>query len=824
VQSEESFCKPDHCPAGSGGNFFPYFVQIFRMRFFIAFFIFIAAFSAGSAQELPFQRIQLSSGQLTCTRYSNDIYKLVYTPTGYTRNELISDAVIAKPASVNKPMKMITAKGEAISFATARPLVQLRPFSREGQIGFSFPLSKNEKVFGGGERALPLNRRGYKFNLYNNPWYGYSEGADNLNYSVPFFTTSDGYGLFFDNPSKGYADIGKTDSTMMEVGFSSGEINVYVIFGKDYKEILAGYNKLTGTQPLPPRWALGNLMSRFGYTSEAQAKEILGKMKSENIPVDAIIFDLFWFGDSIKNTMGNLDWVNKTKWPDPKKMITDFKKQNVQTILITEPFVVKSSSNYGSSKNFLAVDSTNKPYTIGDFYFGAGGLIDIFRKDAQDWFWSKHQPQMKNGVEAWWGDLGEPEKHPADLYHNLKDLGFNKRLFKADEVHNLYGHTWTKMLYEKYAKEYPAKRLFSLNRSGFAGTQRYGIFPWSGDVSRSWSGLRAQLPVMLGMSMSGIPYAHADAGGFAGGEGDNELYVRWLQFAAFTPIFRPHGTALFSIDTSSFSFPSEAALIDTPYKFRAETAISLRYIFLPNNYTLAYKQSVKGVPLVAPLYFYYPADETAININDEYMWGANMLIAPVLTKGARSKKIYLPEGKWYDFASDSIVSGTKDVALTPDRIPIYIKEGSILGLWTGLRESNASNSASDFNDQTDLGVFYFPSQKITVDSIYLDDGITKNIQGELIVIKAQKDGNKIKIELFSGIKSSKLNSGAKTIKIAFPGTLAYPFVGSIDGKRINNNDLIKLQLPGRETSASMYNAFEVAYSGKPVSMEFELVK
>jgi oligosaccharide 4-alpha-D-glucosyltransferase len=139
------------------------------MRFFIAFFIFITAFSAVNAQELPFQSIRLSSGQLTCTRYFNNIYKLIYTPTGYTRNELISDAVIAKPASVNKPMKMITAKGEAISFAAARPLEQLQPFSRDGQIGFRFPLSKNEKVFGGGERALPLNRRGYKFNLYNNP-------------------------------------------------------------------------------------------------------------------------------------------------------------------------------------------------------------------------------------------------------------------------------------------------------------------------------------------------------------------------------------------------------------------------------------------------------------------------------------------------------------------------------------------------------------------------------------------------------------------------------------------------------------------------------
>lgn len=138
--------------------------------------------------------------------------------------------------------------------------------------------------------------------MYNNPSYGYSEGADALNYSVPFFTSSKGYALFFDNASRGYADIGKTNEEIFEVGFMSGEMNVYVIMGNNYQEILSSYHKLTGIQPLPPRWAMGNFMSRFGYTSEQQVNEMLGKMEAENIPVVAIIFDLYWFGDSIKGT------------------------------------------------------------------------------------------------------------------------------------------------------------------------------------------------------------------------------------------------------------------------------------------------------------------------------------------------------------------------------------------------------------------------------------------------------------------------------------------------------------------------------------------
>lgn len=575
--------------------------------------------------------VQVTDGQWRFTQYPLGIVKASFRPAQYATNENISDAVTAKAISTTHIPFIRKGDTLCIGHATIVSTHQTNEYR-----GFRFLLQENEMVFGGGERALPLNRRGYKFNLYNAPAYGYGEGTENLNYSVPFFTTSNGYGLFFDNPSKGYVDIGKSNQNIFEYGACSGELNVYIIPGKDYPEILANYYKLTGTQPLPPRWALGNLMSRFGYTSEAQVKEIASKMQQQHIPFDAIIFDLFWFGDSIQQTLGNLDWINKTKWPDPKQMIANFRKQDIHTILVTEPYVVKRSINYRSSVQYLATDSMGKAFDIPNFYFGNGGLIDLFRNDAKNWFWLFYKKQMDNGVEAWWGDLGEPETHPAALYHNLKDHGFN-RLFKADEVHNMFGHNWTKMLFEKYAIDYPNKRLFSLNRSGFAGTQRYSIFPWSGDVSRSWTGLSAQLPVMLGMSMSGIPYAHADAGGFAGGEGDNELYVRWLQFAQYTPVFRPHGTALYEVDKQAFSFPSEPALIAEPYRSIVRNVVYHRYQLLPYNYTLSYRQTKYGEPLVRPLYFQFNRDTALAKIQDEFMWGNSILVARY------SKKVLLKE-------------------------------------------------------------------------------------------------------------------------------------------------------------------------------------
>jgi oligosaccharide 4-alpha-D-glucosyltransferase len=679
------------------------------MNFKLAFtFFFMSALTAMEAQT---KKISTADGNWSATAYAANVVKLVFQPANYLAGENITGAVITKPMA--KTVTSITVKDDALIVGDSKKITIAAVLNKDGNNGFKFLLGEGEKIFGGGERALPLNRRGYKFNLYNNPWYGYGEGADNLNFSVPFFTSSNGYGLFFDNASKGYADIGKSDANIFEAAFSSGELNVYIITGKDYKEILSSYHKLTGTQPLPPRWAMGNFQSRFGYTSQAQAIEINDKMSSEKIPHDAIIFDLFWFGDSIKHTLGNLEWVNKSRWPDPVKMMTGFRKKNVNTILIAEPFILEGTRQYENAQPFLATDS-----------LGKGGLLDIFRKDAGDWIWKTHyKKQIGNGVAGWWTDLGEPEKHPKLIRHNLKDLGF-KRSFGADEVHNVYGQYWNKMLFENYAREYPGTRLFHLNRSGFSGSQRYSIFPWSGDVSRSWSGLRAQLPVMLGMSMSGIPYIHADAGGFAGGEGDNELYVRWLQFASFTPIFRPHGTALYEVDKNAFSFPSEPALIAEPYRSYAKEVIRMRYAMLPYNYTLAYRQATKGEPLVAPLYYHFPADTAAYTIGDEFMWGENILVAPVLEKDTNNitRKIYLPRGSWYAFDGTAPIEGGRHISapVVINKMFTYVKAGSIIATSAKV---NAANTMED--DNSDLWVHYYHDNQPSSAVIYEDDGITK---------------------------------------------------------------------------------------------------
>lgn len=674
-----------------------------------------------------------TAGKWTFQLYDANITKTTFHPHGYSSNEQVSNAVIKKPLFSSKVQSnagtntihfensgniSIKEKECVYKLQGVQKTVQSSYFSANHFMGFQFHLEKDEMIFGTGERALPLNRRGYGFNLNNAPAFAYSEGEHNLNFSVPFIISSKGYGIFFDNVSNGYLDIGRKHPDMLEAGFSSGELTYYIIKGKNTQEILKHYTDLVGRQSIPARWVFGNLMSRFGYRSEKQLMETVDTMKKENFPMDAVILDLFWFGDSIKNTLGNLDWVNNQNWPDPDKMIGNLKEQGIKTILITEPYVLKETKNYQESVEYHAVDNCKKPYTLTNFYFGLGGLLDLFRNDSGNWFWSKYKKQVEKGVAGWWGDLGEPETHPTDMHHNLKDLGFD-RLFSSGEVHNSYGHYWNKMLFDKYRQEYPSERLFNLNRSGFAGSQRYSVFPWSGDVGRNWSGFRAQLPIMLGMSISGLPYIHSDAGGFAMGQKDPELYTRWLQFAAFTPVFRPHGSALEELDCYAPSIESEPVFYPEPYKSIVRNYIQLRYRLLPYNYNLAYQQAKEGDPLTRPMFYNDNSDPNLFEAEDQYMWGESMLVAPVLKKGVTFRKVYLPKGHWYKFAGNARIKGGQWINERVDlnNIPLYVKAGSFIPT-----AADMQNTAAYQADK--LLVTYYPGTHDSSYTMYDDDGKT----------------------------------------------------------------------------------------------------
>jgi oligosaccharide 4-alpha-D-glucosyltransferase len=740
----------------------------------------------------------VTKGTWTSTPYPEGIIKLTWTFKGQKNAESFSNAVNIKPQGAAVPLvagkKIILNKQTGIT-VTANGMQLEDPNWKllvtggfdSGHIrGLKLALPGDALWVGGGERATGLYRNGQRISLYNAPAYGYGEGQDQLNYSVPFVMSTAGYGLFFDNPAKGYIDFGKTTGGILEAAFESGRLDVFIVPGKDLNEILKRYSLLTGRQPLPPRWALGNFVSRFGYRSQQQAEDVVVQMRKDSFPMDALIIDLFWFGKTIQETLGNLDW-DKDNWPQPDKMIRGFAQENINTILITEPFTIEGTKEFKSSLPHLALDSTGKPFRLTEFYFGKGGLIDLFRKPAQQWFWQFYKRETDRGVAGWWGDLGEPEHHPKAIMHNLSDLGIKRRV-GANEIHNIYGHYWSGMVYENWIRDYPDKRLFFLNRAGYAGSQRYSIFPWTGDVGRNWSGYRAQMPTLQGMGLSGVPFIHSDAGGFAmTDKADPELYIRWLQFAAYTPIFRPHGSALGDLTPeNTISLPSEPCFWDDDTKRKALKLIRERYRLLPYLYSTSWEHLQEGKPLMRPMILLDANNKNLQQAEDQYMWGSALLVAPVLREGETTRKLYLPEGIWYRFHDLSPEKGGQWISepTAADRIPVFAKGGSFLPYW----DKQVMQSTADYRPQDTLTIRYFPGHSEDVYTFYDDDGITP--------VKDTRNNGKQQFLQWQGIKSGDtLVLKAKTIywpagtqrvfKIQFPMQALKNYLGAGPDTKLN---------------------------------------
>jgi len=575
-------------------------------------------------------------------------------------------------------------------------------FERTDNDGLQFNMSPKEHFYGLGERAID-NLRGKRFELFNQAHYNYQIGEPNLNFSVPMLLSSKKYLLFFDNHEKGYADMGKTTRDQLEFGAIGGLMKYVFIAGYSYPDLYRSYGKLTGTQPLPPRWALGNLQSRMAYRTQQETDSIVRLMQEKHFPIDAIILDFYWFGDSIKGTMGRLAWY-KPNWPHPEKMIAQFRKEGVKTILITEPYILDTLKNFhiADSLGIFATDSLGKTYVNNEFYFGPGALIDIFKPEARQWFWKQYQKQMKISIAGWWGDLGEPESHPFDQYCVNGS---------AWQIHNIYGFYWEKMIFDNYRKHYPQRRLFDLNRAGYAGSQRFSVFPWSGDVSRSWGGIQAQLPIMLHMSLSGMPFIHADAGGFAQGVRDDTLYTRWLQFACFSPILRPHGSDI----------PSEPVFFNDTTQRIVRYFMDERYRLLPYLYTTVWQAHKDGTPIIRPLFFDFPNDSVTYSVMDEYMWGNDFLVAPILHKKAKQRRIYLPEGTWYDWWTSQKWKGGRwiSVPVRLQTIPVFVKAGAFIPM------VKAVESTDDYSSK-DLTIRFYPAGKgiSSGGQMYEDDGKT----------------------------------------------------------------------------------------------------
>ncbi|MEA3382592.1 MAG: glycoside hydrolase family 31 protein [Pseudomonadota bacterium] len=581
-------------------------------------------------------------------------------------------------------------------------------------VSLSFALSDDEKLYGGGQRVLGMDRRGNAMPLYNKAHYGYTTSSNQMYFGLSAVMSSKHYSVLFDNTASGELDMGSSTPDELLFSAKGGRASYIMVLGESLSDTVKSTVAITGKQPLPPRWLLGNFASRFGYKSQDEVMNVVDAFNKQDIPVDAVVLDLYWFGKDIKGHMGNLSWDTAT-FPEPEKMISELREQAVKTVLITEPFILTTSKQWDSAveNNALAQNDQGTPYTF-DFYFGNTGLVDVFSEAGQDWFWQYYEKLAAQGVAGWWGDLGEPEVHPDDIQHAWSEAGLGNQTVSGTEVHNGYGHQWAKTVYNNLTELQSDTRPFVLMRSGFLGSQRYGMVPWTGDVSRSWGGLKPQVELALQMSVFGLAYTHSDLGGFAGGDTfDAELYTRWLQFGTFSPVFRPH---------AQDNIAPEPVFHDDPVKSIAREFIQLRYDMLPYNYSLAFENALFGTPLMRPLAMVFNENKWFESAKS-YMWGDALLVSPVTQPNQQTWAVELPPGIWFDFFSSAKYQGGKtvDYPLTQDNFPVWVKAGSFMPMSEGL-------SRTEHFDARELEMHYWHDHSVISSSYtyYEDDGKSPN--------------------------------------------------------------------------------------------------
>ncbi len=548
--------------------------------------------------------------------------------------------------------------------------------------------SEVETYYGFGEKAfIEMSRNGKYVVNWNTDTFSYPIGTDPVYQSIPFFYALEAgkaYGLFLNNTFRTYFDMGKKSPDRYSFGANGGELDYFVFTGgkeRSPKIVLEDYTRLTGRTPLPPIWALGNQQSRWSYFPEKRVREIAEGFRKHRIPADVIYLDVDYMDGYRVFT-----W-DKTRFPDPPKLIGDLKKDGFQTVLIIDPGV-KVDPKYhvyadGQRKGVFVKNSDGSELNR-DVWPKASAFPDFTDPKAREWFASFYKQHLDEGIAGFWTDMNEPgvfltersprpeiahhpeKTFPYDTPHAGDGLADTHRRY-----HNVYGMQMARATFEGVKKLEPERRPFVLTRAGFAGVQRFAAV-WTGDNVASWDHLALSIPMLANMSVSGIPFVGCDIGGF-NDMPSGELYARWLQAGALTPFFRSHSVGWVG-NKEPWEFGAEFTRIN-------RATVELRYRFLPYIYSLFRQHEKDGSPVMRPLWYEFPGDKLTYLISDQFMLGSDILVAPVVKEGMRTRGIYLPaDAEWIDWWTGSkLESGKIHYPQTPlDRLPLFIRVGSVV--------------------------------------------------------------------------------------------------------------------------------------------------
>lgn len=537
-------------------------------------------------------------------------------------------------------------------------------------------LRPDERIFGLGEQTGRLNLRGRAHRLWNSdPIRSYGPEQDPLYLSIPVYLglhAGGSYLAFYENSFPARFELGAEERAV----FEGGALRCYLIPGPPARAI-ARYSELTGRPPLPPRWALGFHQSRFSYDSEEDVRGVVAGFTAYDMPLSAIHLDIHYMDGFLVFT------VDGRRFPDLAGLAGDLERQGVRLVAILDPGV-KRDPGYRLYREGLEGGhfcmAEDGQVAVGPVWPGWCAFPDFTDPQARAWWGAQYPRLHEQGVAGFWHDMNEPaiagtwgQTALADgVRHSLEGRGGDHR-----EAHNLYGLQMARAGHEALRAQRPERRPFILSRSGWAGLQRYA-WTWTGDVQSSWAMLRQSVATVLGLGLSGIPYSGPDVGGFKGAPSP-ELFLRWLQMAALLPFFRVH---------SSIGVPRRE-----PWAFGEETCariasvLRLRARLMPYLYTLAWESSRSGWPLARPLFWPDGADRALWDVDDAFLLGDALLMAPVLEEGARARALQLPAGRWYHLGENSWVEGPGRLRLAAplDQPLILVRAGTVLPMHEGER-------------------------------------------------------------------------------------------------------------------------------------------
>jgi alpha-glucosidase len=552
-----------------------------------------------------------------------------------------------------------------------------------GGMGFKGPephlslcLQEEEAVFGLGESSGTFNKRGLIREFWNIDVGGHARtvhaGLRNMYVSIPFGISlrhGRAAGLFWDNPTRQCWNVGQAEFDRWKLKASAGELDVYLFLGPTCPAILERYTELTGRMPLPPAWGLGYQQCRYSYESRGRVKQIARTFRQRSIPCDVIYLDIHYMDGYRVFTFGN-------SFPNPRELMARLAAQKLKVVTIVDPGV-KDDPKFpllrrGQDRRAFVKAPDGQHDYLGVVWPGRVRFPDFLNAAAREW-WGQEQRRFQDlGVAGFWNDMNEPadfsaphKDFPGDCLHQT-EMGPKRHA----AVHNIYGSQMARASYEGALAGKPDGRAFIVSRAGYAGVQRFAAV-WTGDNDSSWEHLADSIQMLLNLGLSGIAFCGADVGGFHG-NCTGELLARWTQLGAFTPFFRNHSN-IGTIAQEPWAFGPKIEAICRQY-------IELRYQLLPYLYRLFVEACRNGTPIMRPLFWQYQNDQTAAGVDDQFMLGPELIIAPIVRQGAVARSVYLPAGVWHNFwTSETHRGGGHVLAEAPlATLPIFVRAGAIL--------------------------------------------------------------------------------------------------------------------------------------------------